>query len=262
MNEQEKVAGSVAKIYDTGGRDANGGVTGDAAAFEDLRPSAARYVSACRLRVLKHLPERGARLLDMASGPIQYPEYLKYSASFDKRVCVDLSRRALEIAQARLGSRGEYHLGDFLDLNIEEVDAAVSLHTIYHIHKDRQEDAVRKMIALTKPGGTIVIVYSNPGYFISVLAAPAKFLRALFQRRRKSSDTLNTIYFHRFALGWWRRFSDQGAVRILPWRTLGTREQRLLGEGVLSKLFLWEESFPGLFARIGLYPMIVIKKHD
>jgi hypothetical protein len=92
--------------------------------------------------------------------------------------------------------------------------------------------------------------------------APAKQLRTLLLGARGSAVSLNTIYFHRFPLGWWRRFSDRGSVRIFPWRTLGTREQRFLGKAVLARLFAWEDKFPRFFASIGLYPMIVIKKHD
>ena len=40
-------------------------------------------------------------MLDMASGPIQYPEYLVYSSNFKKRYCVDLSKNALEAAKKK-----------------------------------------------------------------------------------------------------------------------------------------------------------------
>ena len=39
------------------------------------------------------LPEKGKDILDFASGPIQYKEYLTYSKNFKKRHCVDFSRR-------------------------------------------------------------------------------------------------------------------------------------------------------------------------
>ena len=94
MSDVETVTNQVKNFYETKGWTQVGDVTSDAAAFEDLREAARSYVSACRLRVLKHLPKGGHRLLDMASGPIQYPEYLKYSEGFDTRVCVDLSARA------------------------------------------------------------------------------------------------------------------------------------------------------------------------
>jgi SAM-dependent methyltransferase len=266
MSDQSPITEQVRTLYETTGWSAVGGVTGDAHAFEDLRGAAQSYVSKCRLRVLRHLPKRGHRLLDMASGPIQYPEYLEYSKGFDTRVCVDLSQRALDMAKSKLGAHGEYHLGDFLDLSIEQVDAAISLHTIYHIHTSRQEAAVRKLIDVTKPGGTIVIIYSNPDYFVSALLSPLRKMARLFRPRKSEGETLDTIYFHRYPLKWWRRFADFGTVQILPWRTFPVRAQRAffpdnrLGSTMLSHLFALEERYPRFFAAIGCYPMIIITK--
>jgi SAM-dependent methyltransferase len=266
VSDQSSVTKQVEKIYENTGWETVGDVTCDAQTSEDLRSAAMSYVTACRLRVLKHLPKYGHRLLDMASGPIQYPEYLKYSEGFDTRVCVDLSRRALDMAKSKLGLHGEYHAGDFVDLAIEQVDAAVSLHTIYHIHKERQEAAVRKLIAVTKPGGIIVIVYSNPAYFVSALFSPLRRMARVLIPRRSNGETLGTIYFHRHPLVWWEQFNDSGTVRIYPWRTLSTREQQALfpnnrlGKAMFSGLFALEDRYPRFFAAIGCYPMIVIEK--
>jgi SAM-dependent methyltransferase len=266
MSDVETVTRQVKKLYETIGWTQVGDVTYDAATCEDLREAARSYVSACRLRVLKHLPKGGHRLLDMASGPIQYPEYMKYSEGFDIRVCVDLSERALEMARLKLGAHGEYHAGNFLDLDIEQVDAAVSLHTIYHMHKDIQEVAVRKLIDLTRPGGTIVIVYSNPMNLVSAIRSPFRKVAEVFASRRSKGDTPDSIYFERQRLGWWMRFSDAGTVRIFPWRTFSSRVQRLLfpdnnlGQRMFSALFALEDRYPRFFTAIGSYPMIVINK--
>ena len=53
--------------------------TNDAILFEDLRPSAKNYVSHSRNKINNHIAKKGTHLLDFASGPIQYSEYLKYS---------------------------------------------------------------------------------------------------------------------------------------------------------------------------------------
>jgi hypothetical protein len=170
------------------------------------------------------------------------------------------------VAKAKLGARGEYHTGDFLDISVEDVDAAVSLHTIYHIHKSRQEAAVRKLIAITKPGGTVVVVYSNPAYFVSAMFSPLRKIARLFRFRKNEGETLNTIYFYRYPRHWWNKFSDSATVKILPWRTFHAREQRLLfpnnklGGAMFSALFRLEDRYPNFFSAIGCYPMIVITK--
>lgn len=245
------VAADVGRQYESFGWSERGGVTHDAAACEDLRPQAAAYVAACRMRVKRHLPASGNRIIDMASGPIQYPEYQTYSEGFALRTCIDLSQRALDGARQKLGGRGEYLCGDFLELDVPRADAAVSLHTIYHIQADRQRAAVRKLLDCAP---RVVIVYSNPGYFVSALLGP---IRRFFDRSTPA------IYMHRHPLQWWQQFSDVAEVRILPWRTFPAREQRFLGTTALRWLFHLEERFPRFFVRFGCYPMIVLtRRHE
>jgi SAM-dependent methyltransferase len=259
---KDSQAGGVSKhtqnFYDAVGWTVTGDATVDAQKWEDLRTCAANYVSACRLRVLHHLPESGERLLDMASGPIQYPEYLRFSESFAKRVCVDLSDRALSIARAKLGSRGEYLQGDFLELDIPSdlFDASISLHTIYHIDAGQQAAAVRKLLKVTKPGAPVVIIYSNPHYPGAVLMKIKRFVS------QKKGD----IYFRAFPLRWWQQFQDTAEVEIHPWRTFEVRAQKLLfpdnslGCRMFSCLYALEERFPAFFKSFGCYPMIVLRK--
>lgn len=266
MTDDRGVTDEVESLYENIGWRMVGDVTYDAQTSEDLRSHSAAYVSRCRMRVARHLPASGQRLLDMASGPVQYPEYLKYSEGFETRVCVDLSQRALDMAKEKLGARGEYHVGDFAEMQLEPVDAAVSLHTIYHIDKDRQEAVVRRLIAVTKPGGSIVIVYSNPRYFVSALLSPVRRMLKAIRPSRMSAPAPDTIYFHRHPLSWWKQFEDAGRVEIHPWRTFSTREHLALfpdnavGEKMFAALFSLEERFPTLFRNFGCYPMIVIRK--
>jgi ubiquinone/menaquinone biosynthesis C-methylase UbiE len=265
-SEQQQVTDRVRELYEEIGWKESGGVTYDAETGEDLRPSAQDYIAATRRRVLRHLPAQGDKLIDMASGPIQYPEYLEYSQGFRTRVCVDLSQRALDSAKAKIGDHGEYLCGDFMELEIPEgsIDAAVSLHTIYHIHADRQPAVVRKLLRILKPGGTLVVIYSNPKNIVSRVTAPIR--RLLGRTNPKDGARPETIYFEPQPLEWWRQFEDAATVRIYPWRTFSTPVQKLLfpagglGRKMLAILFRLEDRMPDLFARIGVYPMIVLQK--
>jgi SAM-dependent methyltransferase len=238
-----------------------GDVYADAQLWEDLRPCAADYVSACRRKVLEFLPSSGERILDAGSGPIQYPEYLEYSRGFAKRVCVDLSERALAEARAKLGDRGEYVRASLLELPFPAgcFDAAVSLHTIYHIDRERQESAVRELIRVLKPGASAVVVYANPDR----LAARLKRLAG-----RSRSPESWPIYFFAHSLSWWKRFSGEATVEIVPWRSLNANESRrlvpdnALGSGILRAVLAFERTAPGWATWAGCYPMIVLTKHD
>ena len=247
------------KFYDTTGwKPAASGETIDAALWEDLRPCAADYVSNCRKRILNYLPRTGDRFLDAASGPIQYPEYLEYSAGFAKRVCVDISKVALEEAQRKLGNRGETVCASILDLPFAEssFDAVLSLHTIYHIAAEDQERAVRQLIRVAKPGVDIVVVYSNPDRL-------SMRMRRLFG---KAPVPQGPIYFHAYPLEWWSRFSDQAEVSIHPWRFLTAGEsRRLVPAGALGRFLFGmlrrvEDWLPGFSVLFGAYPLIVLKK--
>jgi SAM-dependent methyltransferase len=237
-------------------------VHSDAQLWEDLRPCAAEYVSACRRKVLEFLPRGGERILDAGSGPIQYPEYLEYSEGFAKRVCVDISQRALDEARAKLGDRGDYVRASLLDLPFPDghFDAAVSLHTIYHIDQDRQEDAVRELIRVLRPGAKAVVVYANPDRL-------AARIKRLARRQRPGPDD-GPLYFFAHPLSWWQRFTDEAEVEIVPWRSLNANESRRLipdngvGAAMFGALLRFERGLPRAATWAGCYPMVVLTKRD
>lgn len=253
----------VRAFYENVGWKEEYGITEDARLFEDLRQCARDYVSKCRLRVLHHIPATGERILDMASGPIQYPEYLAYSQGFTKRYCVDLSIQALESAEKKLGEHGVYLCGSFFDLELDSdmFDCVISLHTLYHIDSKLQEQAVRKLIRVCKPGASIVIVYSNPDNLLVLLK---RLLRAV--RVIGSSNLDGGLYFFEHPMAWWNRFSNATDVHIYPWRSLSTADQKRFipdnwfGRAIFSLLYRAEELLPWLFVKYFQYPMIVLTK--
>ena len=105
----------------------------------------------------------GTYLLDVASGPVQFPEYRAYQEGFEHRICVDFSRLALQEARANVGENGILVQGDITRLPFADgtIDAAVSLHTIYHVPRDEQARAfLRSSIASSSPVGYAVVAYS------------------------------------------------------------------------------------------------------
>lgn len=145
------------------------GNTLDATLFEDLRSCAKKYVSKCRLRLNRFIPKKGKNILDFASGPIQYREYLDYSKNFKIRHCVDFSKLAINSAKNKLGKRGKYYCNDFFKIKFKKnyFDCILSLHTIYHIDKNLQSNAINKLLYISKKNSPIIIVYSNPNTFLS-----------------------------------------------------------------------------------------------
>jgi ubiquinone/menaquinone biosynthesis C-methylase UbiE len=261
----------VSKFYNAVGWETEGEITEDAKLFEDLRECAREYVSKCRLRVLRHIPDNGENILDMASGPIQYKEYLEYSRSYKKRYCVDLSSKAIDDAKKKIGDHGVFLCGSFLDIYLEEdfFDCTISLHTIYHIDKDKQEEAVRKLIKVTKPGKPIIIVYSNPHTIIRCLELPLRLFRRiekLLRKPEKGNEKRPGLYFFAHPIGWWHRFRDVADIQIVPWRSFGSNHQKALipnnkvGKKMFDILFNMEEQFPNIFVKYFQYPLIILRK--
>lgn len=265
----------ILQFYNSVGWETEEGITEDAKRWEDLREHAKEYVSKCRMRVLSHIPVNGENILDMASGPIQYKEYLAYSRNFKKRYCVDLSSGALDGAKKKIGDHGVFLHGSFFDIPLDEnfFDCAVSLHTIYHIDKNKQEDAVRKLIKVTKPEKPVIIVYSNPDTFVSFLSSLLPFSTTrrakLLLRNDKEAPQKNkdlSLYSYAHPIAWWNRFGDIASVKILPWRSFSAGAQKRLipnnkiGSKMFDLLFNLEERFPDFFAKHFQYPMIILTK--
>lgn len=272
MNDAEK---KVSNFYNSVGWETEDGVTEDAKRWEDLRACATEYVSKSRRRVLQHIPESGKYILDMASGPIQYIEYLEYSKNYEKRYCVDLSSGALAEAKRKIGDHGVFLHGSFFDIPLEEnfFDCAISLHTIYHIDKDRQEEAVRKLIKVTKPQKPVIIVYSNPNTITSRLRSSflirgLKRVKNIFRKAEldASEEAPPVLYFCPQPIEWWDTFRDVADVQIVPIRSFSAELQKKLipdnklGRLMLSVLFKMENRFPNFFVKHFRYPMIILTK--
>ncbi len=92
----------------------------DTAIFLDQREVFAEYIHRGRLRTARYFRPQGKYLLDAASGPVQYPEYVDYSKNYDFRICIDFSFLALKEAQKKLGNKGIFLLADVTNLLLKD----------------------------------------------------------------------------------------------------------------------------------------------
>lgn len=269
--QEDKAEESVSKFYNSVGWVTEDDTTEDAKRFEDLRKYTQEYAKKTRNLVMDFIPKEGEHILDMASGPIQYEEYLNYSKNFEKRWCVDLSSDALKMAEKKIGKDGVFLHGSFFHLPFDDnfFDCSISLHTIYHMAKEKQEEAVRKLIRITKPSKPIIIIYSNPDVFWNT-----SIFRKLGLQKEKRKTDINenkkvsdgTLYFHPHPIAWWDRFADEADLKKIPWRSFGPVAQRKLipnnwvGKKMLVALFNLERLFPKFFVKHFTYPMIILNK--
>jgi SAM-dependent methyltransferase len=258
----EKAA--IQQYYDTFGWQTVGASYKEVQTFTDQRESSWSYTARCIARVRKFLPRRGRYLLDAASGPIPYPEYMRFHEHFERRLCLDLSIEALREAKRKLGDRGVYLLADLTRLPLQDhvIDAAVSFHTIYHIPADEQERAFTELHRVLKPGGRAAIIYSW-GY--SPLNACLSRLLNLLGAPPVPKTAGAGLYYHAHSRQWFfgKRWPFRYDVR--GWRTLGSLQRlrsSIIVRIALCLLFVAESLFPRFFGRYGQYPLIVVTKES
>ncbi len=278
-------------FYDLIGWHKNGQETSsfvDSLKWEDLRPVASEYIHNCHLRVNRYIKNDGQYLLDAGSGPIQYPEYLSYSAGYDFRICVDLSFLALKEAQKKLGNKGIYILADITNLPLQDnvVNGAVSLHVIYHVPKDEQVSAFRELHRVLLPGSSAAVVYSWPhSQMLEWLLFPRrvkKDVRRWTQRlkdpvkkilrrgnRDKSASAITipeTPYHFTHNLAYFEANLKEMEFEVAVWRSVSVPFLRMyihphfFGSAILRWIYRMEENNPARFGRIGQYPLFVIRK--
>jgi SAM-dependent methyltransferase len=263
-------------------------VTGDLyqnARYEDLRPVSAEYIHRCHLRVGRRLAPSGRYLLDAGSGPVQYPEYLTYSAGYHYRVCADISLVALQEAHRRLGKHALCVVADVANLPFapDAFDGVVSLHTLHHLPLNEQGKAYDELYRVLAPGRSAAVVN---GWTESPLMHRSEWLVRLAEgfghwvarlRGRAPAPAGSTraaqtpaptgTFVNKLDAAWLLGMLDgKMSFKIYPWRSVSVRWLRALvhtasgGRLQLRLLYALEERFPRWFGENGQFPLVVITK--
>jgi ubiquinone/menaquinone biosynthesis C-methylase UbiE len=281
---------SVMRFYDeVGWQSKKDVVFQDAELFEDLRPVSKEYIHRCHLRINEHLLPGGKYLLDAASGPVQYREYLTYSETYERRICVDVSLTALRAAKEKLGDKGIYMQCDItqLPLKTASVDGFVSLHTIYHVPEKKQASAFKELERVLRPGRTGAVVYTWGDHSLAMQLTlhPVQASKQLIKRvlpaaaikRLKNGSGAKPLssaereepklYFHPHDYHWFHReIASTSDWDVRSWRSVSVpflkayMHSKLLGRRLLSALFWMENAAPHLCGKFGCYPLLVYTK--
>jgi hypothetical protein len=298
MNEETEIKQQVRDFYNhIGWQEISEGCYQNAA-YEDLRTVSSEYIRRCHMRVLRHLKSGGRYILDAGSGPIQYPEYLEYSRSYRKRVCLDISSQALREARKRIGDHGLYVVGDIAHLPFKSYsfDGLVSLHTIHHLPQEEHLNAYLEFhrVLAEKSKAVIVNGWDNPPLTAAVnllmqfVDWSYRLLRGRSTPAKERVDQLGVdqpgvdqatdkphsmsqpggTFVRKHNASW--LISAVGIripIEIWTWRSISVRFLRTIihdrwgGCRMLRMVYWFEERFPHFFGRYGQYPLIVIRKN-
>jgi ubiquinone/menaquinone biosynthesis C-methylase UbiE len=268
------------------------------ARYEDLRPVAREYIHRAHMRVNRHLDTSGKFFLDAGSGPIQYPEYMTYSAGYQYRVCVDLSLQGLREARKRKEGHVLCVAADVANLPFANstFDGIVSLHTIHHVPPEEKQQAFFEIYRVLRSGHRAVVVngwssallsdrilklvgwLEKPGELLSGLKnklsgqhkrirlEPAQQDPEAANEEQKQKSVTGTYIDKMTPAGLKETLGEEIDFRIFVWRTLNTRAMRtlikpwLLGKFWLRLLYTLEEKYPRYFGENGQYPMVILQK--
>jgi len=245
------------------------------ARYEDLRPVSREYVHNCHMRVKRHLAPSGDIMLDAGSGPVQWPEYLTYSENYRYRLCADISIMALKEARTRLGDKGLFVVADIANLPFkpEVFDGVVSMHTIHHLPMGEHRKAYTELYRVLKTARTAVVVNGWYRPLIAIMTRPLIQLQRVFSgqalKKKKIADVDDPFgtFVNKATPQWFKKeFASLFKYEIFVWRSLSPRILLSLirpngfGKFMLKVFYRLEELFPHFMGRIGISPLIVIKK--
>ncbi|MDI6402049.1 class I SAM-dependent methyltransferase [Balneolaceae bacterium ANBcel3] len=272
---------SVKSFYDNfGWKKSNDNKYNDNLLFVSQESFSKKYLSQTTRRVNHFLQNNGEYLLDIASGPVYQDEYKAFSNNFTHRICIDISITALEEAQKNLKEQNAFYiLGDITNIPLrnESCDNVISMHTLYHVVKDRQMIGVKELVRVCKTGANIVIAYNWAWHsmLMNVVLLPKRTIQ-LFSRikktlfkttRAKGRKTAMGLYFYSYSR---RYFLKNKPVNTnIKFTVLKSLHQDFIqtylkdnerSRKFLDRIFKIENKYSSFFGRHGAYPLIVIEK--
>ena len=272
----DQIKGVKAFYEDFGWKRDEEGRFNDSALFIEEKSSVESYYLVTMQRLSRFLQPSGRYLLDVASGPVFQPENQAFSAHFDKRICVDISIRALEEARRNIGdAKGIFINGDITKLPLADglCDNAMSIHTLYHVPKDLQGAAVRELIRVTKPGANIILLYNWAwhSWLMNLFLLPVRVVKAVQRLYRyltvpaKDRWLSGGLYFYPHTPEWFERIAKEKNLDVSFYALTSIHQDfvkyyvhdGLGGAALLRFILRMEEKYPHYLGRHGAFGYVV-----
>ncbi len=166
-----------------------------------------KYKEVCfkRLRDMIGQPDL---LLDVACGA------KPFASSAKKQLCIDFSITAIEEAKRNMPN-GLFVLGDITSLPLKDnsVSSTLSLHTVYHVHKDKQEAAIKELKRVTKNKCYVVYNAGKHATIVNMLTLPLQLWN--WSEKRINPNSKRKLYFYAHSYKWLEQFGKIETHRLL-----------------------------------------------
>lgn len=275
----ENMKGVKAFYEDYGWKRDEDGRFHDSVLFIEQKTAVEEYYITTMQRLGRYLQPSGKYVLDVASGPVFQPENQALAANFDKRICVDLTLRALAEARRNVGDeKGIFINGDITNLPLADgiCDNAMSIHTLYHVPQELQENAVRELVRVTKPGSNVIILYNWAwhSWIMNVVLLPVRLVKAVKRAFRyltvsaKDRWLSGGLYFYPHTPAWFERIGQDLGTKV-SFASLTSIHQDFVkyyvhdslgGAALLRFVKKMEEKHSAYLGRHGAFGFVVLRK--
>lgn len=147
-------------------------------------------------------------LLDVAWGAMPFDSNAK------KQICMDFSITAVKEAKLNKPD-GLFVLGDITNLPIKDnsVTDTISLHTIYHVDKDKQEQAIEEIRRVSKKKCYIIYNAGKHATLVNILTLPLQLWN--WSEKRINPNSKRKLYFYAHDYKWLEKFGKLETYRLL-----------------------------------------------
>ena len=231
---------SVKEYYDKIGWKKEKGKYIDALTFSSDK--GARYKRAGNERLKEMIGEPDI-LLDVACGA------MPFNSNAKKQICIDFSITAVK--EARLNRPdGFFALGDITNLPLKDnsVTHSISLHTIYHVDKEKQSIAIDELKRVSRRKCFIIYNAGRHATLVNILTLPLQLWN--WSEKRINPVSKRKLYFYAHNYDWLEKYGRIETYRLL--NEGGIKLYRLF-LGLIEKI---EKYFP----RHAYYPLLIIDK--
>jgi ubiquinone/menaquinone biosynthesis C-methylase UbiE len=287
MKQEKKIVKEFYENY--GWQRTEEGVYNDTAAFVDTRPVMRGYHQDSMARLSRYFQKNGQLFLDAGCGALASEEYLNIGASFQQRVCVDISVSALLEARKKLNKQDWFVVADICALPFREeiFDGVLCAHVLYHIPPEEQTLAVSELYRVLSPAGCGIVVYTwatclmsriaiamNPRILLPKIPGMRWVWRTFFKKQATpqagapaAGEELPPLYFHPQNYDWYQlTLKKTLPVSLECWQSVSLPfSQAFIFNTLFSKVLLriisgMDRLFPALMGKIGAYPLFIFRK--